>query len=148
MTSRVVAAVALAIALLAPACNGASTPPTGHVLDDAGCQIGCDHCAPLAWCVSTPYQPACLETCDSPGACPGGGVCAILDAPDLDEEPPQPVCVARTTLQQCRSLTCAITSRCRDAQTLLRPLAFKDQICGWELVRCDSGCDASIAQCK
>lgn len=143
MTSRVVPL--LSLLLLALSCNGTSTPVNGPITDDAGCQLGCFHCAPLAWCVSTPYQPACLETCASSDDCDGGGVCTILD---IDEDTPQPVCVKRTSLTQCRSLTCNIEPRCRDAQTLLRPLAFKDQICGWELVHCDSSCDSTRAQCN
>jgi hypothetical protein len=144
MTSRV--ATLLAVLALAVGCSsGGTRAPGGPLLDDAGCQVGCFKCAPLAWCVSTPYQPACLETCSKAGPCAGGGICAILD---LDDDEPQPVCVMRTSLHQCRTLSCAIEPRCRDAQTLLRPLAFKDLICGWELVHCDSGCDSATAQCN
>jgi hypothetical protein len=142
------ALVAAAVAALAAACNGASTRPTGPLVDDGGCQIGCDHCAPLAACVSTPYQPACVLPCAGPGGCDSGGLCVILDGADLGDDAPQPVCVSANTLRPCRSLSCHIEPRCRDAQTLLRPLAFKDQICAWELVRCDSGCDSTTAQCN
>jgi hypothetical protein len=148
MTSRVVAFAAFGALLGALGCSGSSAPVSGNpTYDDAGCRIGCSKCPGNSWCVSTPYQPACLAPCSEPGVCPGG-ICAILDSPDLDSEPAQPLCLMARSLTQCRPVACAIVPRCRDAQTLMRPLAFKDQICGWELVRCETGCDSATAQCK
>jgi hypothetical protein len=139
------ALLVLAVAAVTAACNGTSTPVVGRIYDDAGCQIGCDQCAPLATCVSTPYQPACVLPCASSADCPTGQRCALLD---IREDTPQPICLTPTTLKRCRTAPCNIQPRCLDAQTLLRPLAYQDQICGWELVPCDSGCDSTTAQCN
>jgi hypothetical protein len=123
-------------------------PAGGHgpitLVDDGGCVAQCGKCAPQAVCIATPYLPACLPGCTATSDCLPGSRCAVLS---LDPDAPS-VCVNADALVWCHLQTCDIHPQCRDSQTLLRPLPFGTKICGYELVRCDSSCDTTTAQCK
>jgi hypothetical protein len=137
----------LALCLALAACHGTSTPVTGHALvDDAGCQVGCDKCPIGSTCISAPYQPVCLAPCTSDGDCATGDLCAALDLPGYTLSP---VCVSPAMPMLCEPRACSVAPRCQDATTLLRPLPkqYDGKACGWEVVPCVSSCDAATAQC-
>jgi hypothetical protein len=137
---------ALVLLVAVAGCPSVSTPPTGRSYDDAGCQIGCDRCPPLAVCITAPYQPACLAPCQTSSDCAKGQLCGVVATDDM----PPPTCLAPATLKWCDPPPhpCNVQQTCRDPQTLLRPLPFLDQICGWEVVHCDSSCDLATGSCK
>ena len=142
MSAARLAGIALWAALALGGCSNGTRPPI--LVDDGGCVAQCGKCAPLATCVAAPYQPACLQACVTTADCVPGHVCGQL-TPSSDADG---VCLSVSALFWCHKQDCDIHAQCRDAQTLLRPLPYLDKICGWELVRCDSGCDSTTAQCK
>ena len=117
---------------------------TGPLYDEFGCKVGCDRCAPEARCISAPYVSACLARCTSVADCGGGEKCVLV----VGNESGSPVCLAAAQLVVCHAPDCQILARCRDDATVLRPLPKAFSVCGWELVHCDSGCDATTGNCK
>jgi Cys-rich repeat protein len=111
---------------------------------DAGCRIGCDKCGPNSFCVSAPYNVACVQKCTNDSQCSSGFLCALINGFPTAETG----CVSPDRPVWCSMEPCNIQAKCRDANTLLRPLPFSDAVCGWEIVPCVSGCDATTAQCK
>ena len=135
----------LALALLV-AVAGCSSQPAGSTggYDQFGCKISCDHCPAQTLCVPVPYVPACLVQCTTTDDCDPGFVCAVIT---VDYAPR--VCVAPTSLMLCDPpMSCAAANECHDANTQLKPLAPAYHACGWEVVHCDSGCDAATGSCK
>ena len=135
---------AVAILLLLVGCaSGSRSPPlSGPAFDQYGCQIGCS-CKGDAVCVSTPYQVACLASCATVDDCAEGMACVALR-----ELPEVPVCLTPSRLTVCHATPCALSRQCRDAQTAMKPLPESATACGWELVRCVSGCDSASGDCK
>jgi hypothetical protein len=128
-------------------CPGSNAKFIGQIYDDAGCQIGCDRCAPLAVCVSAPYKPDCLVPCDTSSDCASGTMCAKLDSSPESFN----VCLGEGAppLTYCNApATCDRPAMCQDANTLLKPLPNLAQICGWQVIHCDSGCDSTTAKCN
>jgi len=139
MIARALVVLALAVA----GCNGASQPPTGPLYDEFGCKVGCDRCAPEAQCISSPYVPACLARCSTVADCGGGEKCAVVVGNES-----RTVCLAPASLVVCHAPDCQILARCRDDATAMKPLTRGFSACAWELVHCDSGCDAATVDCK
>src|SRR4051794_35438510 len=138
------AVVALGVAVLLVACTGATNQVTGPTYDEFGCKVGCDRCAPEATCISAPYVAACLARCDSAADCNGAEKCAVI----AGYETRPPVCVSARQLVACHAPDCQLLARCRDDSTSLKPLGTLFTACGWEVVRCDSGCDLMTGDCK
>jgi hypothetical protein len=136
----------LALVTLGAAGCGSSFPP-GYgqpSYTDAGCRVGCDKCVGKTICISAPYDSTCLEMCTKSSDCATGEKCAILDVAASTIGG----CVSPTRPMWCSPEACNIAPKCKDAMTALVPLPFKTQVCGWEIVPCVNGCDATTQQCK
>lgn len=142
MRRHLVAVAVVASALFAAGC-GSQPPGSTGGYDQFGCKISCDKCPPQTLCVGSPYNPVCLIQCNLTSDCNPGQKCVVVSS---DIAPS--VCIGSGALTVCHPTTCQVGNECRDAMTALVPLPSAFGACGWEVVHCDSGCDAATGSCK
>ncbi|HEY2745703.1 MAG TPA: hypothetical protein VGL86_13805 [Polyangia bacterium] len=133
----------VAVALVIGSCSSGPPRPGGSGYDDMGCKLSCDKCPPKALCVGAPYVPQCLQACVTDADCDAGTCAVILDPAGVR------VCVAANMLMACEPVTCTNdVAQCLDANTALTPLPENFHTCGWQPMRCDSGCDSATGKCN
>jgi hypothetical protein len=131
--------------LVVAGCSGSNGTDFGPSVDEFGCAYDCGGhvCPDESICISAPYEPTCVQSCLSGDDCQTGK-CIVI----FGNEGRGGVC-SPGTLQVCHQPDCSmIQPMCRDAMTQLKPLAKTSSVCGWELVRCDNGCDSATGSCN
>lgn len=154
---------ALGLVIVA-ACAGCGGEPVGggaHTVDmapapdlDPACPMQCGSCAAGDFCFQGSFAAQlpsfCAHGCADDRDCANGEKCATLFAalqPSVCVSPTAPIgCGVRAPGWHCDLLG----PTCKDDHTLSRPFSQPaNGICGWELVHCDAGCDATVAaHCK
>lgn len=138
------------VAVLLLSCSGSSAPVSGlPLVDENGCYYSCNMpCRGDGVCVPWPFVPSCLAPCNSDDDC-ANALCMMLTTDGL---PPSTggVCVGSGMLKICgpdRACT-MLTPMCRNSTTLMKPLTMQKNLCGYELVNCPGGCDATTNKCN
>jgi hypothetical protein len=140
---RPLALVALALALAG--CPD-KQPLTGYWSADGSCQVYCGRCPGSSLCLAAPFMATCLPGCDTAADCYAGQKCVIFTTTKYDAPA---ICWTPGSLQMCGDpIACPkLQPQCLDAHTLMQPLDYPTNYCGYELIACNNGCDATTARC-